>query len=205
MVPREGFAEEAWMAGRSSHGNIWGRSYSNSGLASEQPGSAVWGLEKDLGGWRMNRWGSSKKMRLRRFGIARSFGDVWASLLAQMVKGSACNTGDPGSIPQAREDPWRRERLSTPVFLSGEFHRQRRLVGYSLWGWQRVGHNWATNTFILGTCRPHAELGLYPNWMGSLWRAYREVMYSGLELESDGVLHKMRRPVCGDCERLNWD
>ena len=105
MVPREGFAEEAWMAGRSSHGNIWGRSCSSSGLASEQPGSAVWGLEKDLGGWRMNRWGSSKKMRLRRFGIARSFGDVWASLLAQMVKGSACNTGDPGSIPRPGKIP----------------------------------------------------------------------------------------------------
>ena len=30
--------------------------------------------------------------------------------------------------------PWRREWLPTPVFLPGEFHGQRSLVGYSLWG-----------------------------------------------------------------------
>ena len=30
--------------------------------------------------------------------------------------------------------PWRRAWLSTPVFLSGEFHGQRSLVGYSPWG-----------------------------------------------------------------------
>ena len=29
--------------------------------------------------------------------------------------------------------PWRREWLSTPVFLPGEFHGQR-IVGYSPWG-----------------------------------------------------------------------
>ena len=29
---------------------------------------------------------------------------------------------------------WRREWQSTPVFLPGEFHGQRRLVGYSPWG-----------------------------------------------------------------------
>ena len=28
--------------------------------------------------------------------------------------------------------PWRKE--SAPVFLSGEFHRQRSLAGYSPWG-----------------------------------------------------------------------
>ena len=30
--------------------------------------------------------------------------------------------------------PWRRECLPTPVFLPGEFHGQRSLVGYSPWG-----------------------------------------------------------------------
>ena len=39
------------------------------------------------------------------------------------------------------EDPWKRERLSTPVFLPGESQGQRSLVG-----WQRVGHDSATNT-----------------------------------------------------------
>jgi len=39
-----------------------------------------------------------------------------------------------------REDPWRRKWQPTPVFLSGEFHGQRSVVGYSPWG-HRVGHN----------------------------------------------------------------
>ena len=30
--------------------------------------------------------------------------------------------------------PWRRGRLPTPVFLPGEFHEHRSLVGYSPWG-----------------------------------------------------------------------
>ena len=49
-----------------------------------------------------------------------------------MVK-NACNAG--GWIRSlGQEDPWRREWLSTPVFLPGEFHGQRSLVGYSPWG-----------------------------------------------------------------------
>ena len=30
--------------------------------------------------------------------------------------------------------PWRRKQQPTPVFLPGKFHRQRSLMGYSLWG-----------------------------------------------------------------------
>ena len=41
---------------------------------------------------------------------------------------------------------WRRKWQPTPVFFPGEFHEQRGLVDYGLWGLQRVGHNWATNT-----------------------------------------------------------
>ena len=56
-------------------------------------------------------------------------------------KESTCNAG-------VRKILWRREWLSTPVFLSGEFHEQRSLTGYSAcMGSQSVGHNWATSTF----------------------------------------------------------
>ena len=41
---------------------------------------------------------------------------------------------------------WRRKWQPTPVFLPGEFHWQRTLAGYTPWGSQRVGHDWATNT-----------------------------------------------------------
>ena len=41
---------------------------------------------------------------------------------------------------QVRKIPWRRAWQPTPVFLPGESHRQRRLVGYSPWGPQKVRH-----------------------------------------------------------------
>jgi len=49
-------------------------------------------------------------------------------------KESACNAGRPGFDPLVRKIPWRREWLPTLVFLPGEFHKQRSLVGYSFMG-----------------------------------------------------------------------
>ena len=50
-------------------------------------------------------------------------------------KESACNIEDLGSFnPWVREIPWRREWPTTLVFLPGESHGQRKLVGYSAWG-----------------------------------------------------------------------
>ena len=39
--------------------------------------------------------------------------------------------GKAGFNPWVGEIPWRRERLPTPVFLPGQFHGQRILMGYS--------------------------------------------------------------------------
>ena len=58
----------------------------------------------------------------------------------------ACNTGTPRFHPWVRKSPWRRQWQPTPVFLPGESHGQRNLMGYSPWGCKRVRHNWATNT-----------------------------------------------------------
>ena len=54
--------------------------------------------------------------------------------MAQMVKTSACNAGDPGSVSGLGRFPWRRKGQPTPVFLPGQSHGQRSLVGYSPWG-----------------------------------------------------------------------
>ena len=43
-----------------------------------------------------------------------------------------------------QEDPLEKKVATTPVFLPGEFHGQRRLVGYHPWGC-RVGHNRVTH------------------------------------------------------------
>ena len=56
----------------------------------------------------------------------------WASLVAQVVE-SAFNAGDPGSIPGWGKIPWRRVWQPIPVSLSGKFHGQQRLDGYSPW------------------------------------------------------------------------
>ena len=53
-------------------------------------------------------------------------------------KESACNVGDLGSIPGSGI-PWRREWQPTPVFLPGESHGQRSLVGYSPRGHKESG------------------------------------------------------------------
>ena len=60
----------------------------------------------------------------------------WASQVALAVKNLPANSGDKrgefngwvGKIP------WRRAREPTPVFLLGESHGQRSLVGYNPWG-----------------------------------------------------------------------
>ena len=54
-------------------------------------------------------------------------------------KGSTGNAGDTGRCkfdPWVRKIPWRRAWKPTPVFLPGESHGQRSLVGYSLWGYK---------------------------------------------------------------------
>ena len=55
------------------------------------------------------------------------------SLVAQMVK-VCLQCGSPRFDPWVEKIPWRREWLPTPLFLPGEFHGQRNLVGYSTWG-----------------------------------------------------------------------
>ena len=61
-----------------------------------------------------------------------------------VVKNLLAITVDTGSILGLGISPWRRKWQSTPVFLPGKFHGQRSLVGDSLWGHKRVGHDLPT-------------------------------------------------------------
>ena len=50
-----------------------------------------------------------------------------------------------------QEDPWRRKWQPTPVFLPGESHGQRSLVGYSPWGRKELDtpeHKTELNSFF---------------------------------------------------------
>ena len=59
--------------------------------------------------------------------------ELRASQVALVVKNPPANAGDMrlGFDPWARKIPWRRARQPSLVFLPGESHGQRSLVGYS--------------------------------------------------------------------------
>ena len=57
----------------------------------------------------------------------------WASLVALMVK-NLFSKQENRFNPWMGKITWRMEWLATPVFLPGEFHGQRSLAGYSIWG-----------------------------------------------------------------------
>ena len=64
--------------------------------------------------------------------------------MAIVVKNLPANAGDIRNvnlISGSRKIPWKRAWQPTPVFLSGESHGKRSLVGYSPLGLQRVGHD----------------------------------------------------------------
>ena len=51
-----------------------------------------------------------------------------------------------GLDPWVRKIPWSRKQEITPVFLPGEFHGQRNLVGYGPWGHKQLGMTERTHT-----------------------------------------------------------
>ena len=59
-------------------------------------------------------------------------------------KESTCQSRRYGFDPWVGKIPWRRKWQPTPVFLPGKFHGQTSLVGYSPWGFKRVGYDLAT-------------------------------------------------------------
>ena len=78
-----------------------------------------------------------------------------------------------------QEDPWRRKRQPTPVFLPGESHRQRSLAGYSPWGHKVLDMTeWLTNK---GTGEQQGSLvccvhGVTNSWTRlSDWTTQREL------------------------------
>ena len=53
-----------------------------------------------------------------------------------------------GWDPWVGKFPWQRKWQPTTVFLPGESHGQRRLVGYSPWGCKRGGPDLATKQYL---------------------------------------------------------
>ena len=49
-------------------------------------------------------------------------------------KASACNAGDPGSIPGSGRSPGEGNGNPPPALLPGKSHEGRSLIGYNPWG-----------------------------------------------------------------------
>ena len=98
-----------------------------------------------------------------------------ASLVAQMVKNLPAMWQKPRFDPWVRKIPWRKEWLSIPVFLPGEFHWQRSLMGYSPWnikesemiGRLKATNSWVT-TYSLKNAVPGKSCDLVLNWTPSI-------------------------------------
>ena len=77
---------------------------------------------------------------------------VGASLVALKVKNLPAMQ-ETWDLSLDREDPLEKGMATTPVFLPGEFHGQKSLVGYSPWGYkeldttERLTH---TSTLLVG-------------------------------------------------------
>ena len=73
-------------------------------------------------------------------------------------KESACNAGDPGSIPGLGRPPWRREWQPTPVFLPGESHGRKEPGRLQSIESQRVQHDRSTTQGVSKHSRREAAL-----------------------------------------------
>ena len=67
----------------------------------------------------------------------RKQGDCRASLVLQMMRYPPAMQ-ETGVQSLGREDPLEKEMVPPPVFLPGETHGQRSLVGYSPWGHEEL-------------------------------------------------------------------
>ena len=54
--------------------------------------------------------------------------------------------------------PWRRDRLPTPVFLPGESHGQRTLVGCSPWGHKELDMTEQVSTAHMGCLSTYLDI-----------------------------------------------
>ena len=71
----------------------------------------------------------------------------WTSLVAQTLKNLPAMQ-ETWVWSLVRKISWKREWLSTPVFLPGQFHGQRSLLGYSSWGCKELDMTSMSNFFF---------------------------------------------------------
>ena len=95
----------------------------------------------------------------------------------------------PGFNPWVGKTSWRRKWIPTPVFLSGESHGQRSLVGYSPWNHKELD---MTFTFSFSACRVSGLLSI-DFYNPSLSHKKRNAILTELEMGSLGQFCSQKR------------
>ena len=104
--------------------------------------------------------------------------------------------------PWVGKIPWRRVWQTTPVFLPGELHGQRRMAGCSLWGHNRVRHNLAMKQQPCDHMKSLSRVRLFATPWTVTYQAplsmgfYRQEYWSGLPFPSPGDLPNPGLPHC---------
>ena len=90
--------------------------------------------------------------------------------------------GRPRFDPWVGKIPWRREWLPTPVFLTGESHGQRSLVGYSQWGHKESDSTEWLTRLLFAVC--HVQWWVF---LTEVQLIYNVVLVSGVQ-QNDSVI-----------------
>ena len=73
-------------------------------------------------------------------------------MASQILLADKRGAGGAGSIPELGRSPGDGSGYPTPVFLLGESHGQRSLMGYSLWGRKESDRSGHTRTCSEAVC-----------------------------------------------------
>ena len=111
--------------------------------------------------------------------------NIWNEGLPRWLscKEFACQCRRCGFDRWVRKSSWRMKWQPTPVFLPGESHGQRSLVGYSPWG-SRVRHDWASKQHKLEW---HILSQWFSNW-ASIRITWKACSNTGYWARSTGLL-----------------
>ena len=108
-------------------------------------------------------------------------------------KESTYNAGDTSLIPGSGRSPGEGKWQPTPVFLPGESHGQKHLVGYSVWDCKRVGQDLVAKQKLLRY--ENKQEGAFPTCS----TAYRQIVESNSSLvcvaQANRVQHLLNNGV----------
>ena len=114
----------------------------------------------------------------------------WASQVALAVKDPPAKCRKHWTCrfdPRARKIPWRRKRQPALVFLLGEFHGQRSLVGYSPWGHRELDTNQHERARAHTHTHTHTHTRYGSNLSAHQWMERKDVAY--IYHTQNGLLH----------------